>query len=158
MSDIESNRQALYCAGIDPDELIEGSACAALWANCYGNAEDESMDRVDLDTPTCQGLSFQIDGNELWTQKARDLVSEVIAWAADNLTDVRVFMYQTNRDAENVGHDFALSRAGHGTGLWDRGADDALSDRLHKAATVYGSGDLFATLDSDGDVTRIDTF
>ncbi len=44
---------------------------------------------------------------------------------------------------EQAGHDFWLTRNGHGAGFWDRGIG-VLGDRLSKAAKVYGSVDLMA--------------
>lgn len=41
-----------------------------------------------------------------------------------------------------AGHDFWLTRNGHGAGFWDRGLG-ALGDRLSAAAKVYGSCDLY---------------
>lgn len=43
----------------------------------------------------------------------------------------------TDRPEDHMGHDFWLSRNGHGTGFWDRGAGD-VGDKLHAAAKVYG--------------------
>ena len=43
---------------------------------------------------------------------------------------------------DRAGHDFWLTRNGHGAGFWDRGLG-ALGDRLSKAATIYGSVDLY---------------
>lgn len=43
--------------------------------------------------------------------------------------------------ARQVGHDFALTRNGHGAGFWDRGLGD-LGERLSDAARVYGSQGL----------------
>lgn len=41
-------------------------------------------------------------------------------------------------DAERCGHDFWLTRQGHGAGFWDRGLG-AVGDRLTAASKVYGS-------------------
>lgn len=41
-----------------------------------------------------------------------------------------------------AGHDFWLSRNGHGTGFWDEGLG-AVGDKLHAAAKVYGTHDLY---------------
>lgn len=40
-------------------------------------------------------------------------------------------------DIEQCGHDFWLTRNGHGAGFWDRGYDEA-GERLTKAAHSYG--------------------
>lgn len=51
--------------------------------------------------------------------------------------------------AQRAGHDFWLTRNGHGAGFWDRGLGD-LGERLSKAAKVYGSVDLY--LGDDGKI------
>lgn len=40
------------------------------------------------------------------------------------------------------GHNFCLSRNGHGTGFWDRGLGE-LGEELHSAAKVYGTQGLY---------------
>ncbi len=50
-------------------------------------------------------------------------------------------------DPEQSGHDFWLTRNGHGAGFWDRGLGE-LGERLSKASKVYGSVDLM--VGSDG--------
>ncbi len=52
-------------------------------------------------------------------------------------------------DAAQVGHDFTLTRNGHGTGIWDRGLGE-LGDRLADAMRAYGSFDLW--VDSEGKI------
>lgn len=50
------------------------------------------------------------------------------------------------RDAEHLGHDFWLSRNGHGTGFWDRKEleTNGIGDDLHKLAKKFGSVSLYA--------------
>ena len=43
---------------------------------------------------------------------------------------------------EQAGHDFWLTRNGHGAGFWDRGLGEA-GDRLTALAEAYGSSDLY---------------
>lgn len=50
---------------------------------------------------------------------------------------------------EQQGHDFWLTRNGHGAGFWDRGIG-AVGNRLSKAAKVYGGVDLY--IGDDGKV------
>lgn len=45
-------------------------------------------------------------------------------------------------DAGQAGHDFWLTRNGHGAGFWDRGLGD-LGDRLSAASKSYGESDLY---------------
>lgn len=45
-------------------------------------------------------------------------------------------------DAAQCGHDFWLTRNGHGAGFWDRGLED-IGDKLSDACKPYGSFDLY---------------
>jgi hypothetical protein len=45
-------------------------------------------------------------------------------------------------DAEMSGHDFWLTRNGHGAGYWDRGLGE-LGDKLSDATKTFGSCDLY---------------
>ena len=49
----------------------------------------------------------------------------------------------TGSSAEQTGHDFWLTRNGHGAGFWDRGYGKA-GDDLTDAAKVYGEVYLYA--------------
>lgn len=78
-----------------------------------------------------------------------DLLDFDPASRVDIQTDCQAF-YDANRELwadgwtdEQAGHDFALTRNGHGAGFWDRywGADDpraVAGDVLADAARVYG--------------------
>ncbi len=48
---------------------------------------------------------------------------------------------------EYFGHDFLLSRDGHGAGFWDRGLG-ALGERLHALAKPFGESGLYVGDDS----------
>lgn len=51
--------------------------------------------------------------------------------------------------AEHMGHDFWLTRNGHGAGFWDRGLAD-LGDRLSTLAKTFGECDAY--LGDDGTI------
>ena len=53
------------------------------------------------------------------------------------------YMTPDSYDLEQHGHDFALTRNGHGAGYWDRGLGK-VGDKLSKAADSYGDCDLYA--------------
>lgn len=42
-------------------------------------------------------------------------------------------------DDERNGHDFWLTRNGHGAGFWDRGYTDEVGDKLTEASKTYGT-------------------
>lgn len=45
-------------------------------------------------------------------------------------------------DYERAGHDFWLTRCGHGAGFWDRGLGE-IGDKLTDAAKSFGNVDLY---------------
>lgn len=53
------------------------------------------------------------------------------------------------RGEERAGHDFWLTRNGHGVGFWDRGLGE-LGDKLSTAAKVYRGVDLY--IGDDGQI------
>jgi len=54
-------------------------------------------------------------------------------------------------DPEQCGHDFWLTRNGHGAGFWDRGLEE-LGDKLSEACRPYGECYLY--VGDDGEVYR----
>lgn len=50
--------------------------------------------------------------------------------------------YVKHRGWDSLGHDFWLTRNGHGAGFWDRGLGP-LGQRLTDAAKVYGEANLY---------------
>lgn len=76
------------------------------------------------------------------------------------IADCEGFMYECEEadidlekdwGLEQAGHDFWLTRNGHGAGFWDRGKG-ALGDKLSEMAEVYGSvSAVIADFDVDGD-------
>jgi hypothetical protein len=48
----------------------------------------------------------------------------------------------SGQDSEQSGHDFWLTRNGHGAGFWDRGLGQ-IGQRLTEAAKSYGEYDLY---------------
>ena len=63
---------------------------------------------------------------------------------ADNRDELRGFMPWAEFPGQ-AGHDFSLTRDGHGAGFWDRGAGE-VGDSLAHAARVYGADFVAAEL------------
>ena len=106
--------------------LWSTSDCAAE-GNCNGNLDDTY--NVDDFTP------------EALAQAEADCA----AFCAANAADLAIVAEDGEDDAK-AGHDFWLTRNGHGAGFWDRyyGKDAALRAaymRLSDAAKVYGGVD-----------------
>jgi hypothetical protein len=110
----------------DLPEFVEAFLECALWSStdCDENGEgsplDENYDTGDFDEKLLAEL----------TKDCADFVES-------NLEDL------SELDAGQCGHDFWLTRNGHGTGFWDRGLGE-LGERLSKACKPYGGVDLVA--------------
>ena len=92
----------------------------------------------------------------LWSETAEDGTPLDADFALDDLTeaarntaegDCESFLEVAHADiaklpdwytAEQLGHDFLLTRNGHGVGFWDRGLGD-LGQQLTAAAQSYGT-------------------
>lgn len=67
-----------------------------------------------------------------WSDKATDEAqADVTAFVESNWDDVKAL------DPAQVGHDFCLTRNGHGAGFWDRGLGE-LGTRLTDACRPWG--------------------
>lgn len=88
---------------------------------------------------------------------ASDLAPEASASMRAELGDFLGLLERERIDfsavsAEQMGHDFWLTRNGHGAGFWDRGLGD-LGDTLTKWAHSHGSSDLYVGDDNKVYVT-----
>lgn len=120
-------------SGIEFQEFYDAYADAMLWANTYdedGIPADSSRAEVD--------------------PSARDQMEQ----DCDNFLDdsaVRLIRGAMRRNRAycfaDAGHDFALTRNGHGVGFWDRGLG-IVGEALTKIAKPYGEAHLW--VDSSG--------
>ena len=131
-------------AAADCQAFCDGAAMAAVWADCMTE---------DGEPAGLCGSEFSDDVNRL-VVRAGDVVDLLTVAAREALdTDASQFFYeqrpalqavaQSDRQPsyEELGHDFHLSRNGHGIGFWDRGYGQTGLD-LHKASKTYGSVSL----------------
>ena len=93
---------------------------AALWASTDDDGEpmDRNYDVRDIDKGS---LRDQKKECEAFVKKAGSLLDEI--------------------DDDQAGHDFWLTRNGHGTGFWDRGLGK-IGDKLSKIASGFGEASL----------------
>lgn len=112
-----------------------------IWTDEDSIKEGMSDNGEDPDTLELTRENFQAESLREIEIQSRDFVMA-------NWEDLQAYA-RFGRTADFAGHDFILSRNGHGTGFWDRGAGD-VGDRLHKAAKVYGDASLY--LGDDGKI------
>ena len=136
--------------------FLQGYRDAMLWANTleYG-ADGAEPDELG---PALDAVEYaeHIDA-EAWAQAEADcraFLESAVEWRILPVVDFDgsiAWPYQglDTSGAEQAGHDFALTRNGHGAGFWDRGLGE-VGDKLSKLAESYGECDWLL---QDGVVT-----
>lgn len=125
--------EAIESAYGDPDAMPEGFFTAfiecALWSST-DNADESGGAPLDD--------NYDID--DIAPETLAELRKDCVDFWESNLADLG------DLDDEQAGHDFWLTRNGHGAGFWDRGLG-AKGERLSKASKVYGGVDLMVCAD-----------
>lgn len=127
-------------SGAEQERIYTGFVEAMLWAEHYfdeqGNDRGAWQDHYDIEDIS----------NDAESQIKADIDGFVNLCEGQGI-DLHALDYRTERFA-NIGHDFYLTRQGHGVGFWDRGFGQ-VGEELTKWAKTYGSINLY---DSDGEV------
>ena len=80
-----------------------------------------------------------------------EAVDEALVDCATFLRDNRVFLQEASEKFgytyTQAGHDFWLTRNGHGAGFWDRGIEEA-GERLTEAARSYPEADVYIDVET----------
>ena len=74
---------------------------------------------------------------------AEDIAPETLATMAAECAAFEEANADDIDDDGQAGHDFWLTRNGHGTGFWDRDGDPATMERLTEASRKAGVVDLY---------------
>jgi hypothetical protein len=124
------------------ESFLRGYIACALWSS----TDDD-------------GEPLDANGRNAWDIADRTLAemrADCTAFIASNVVDLNAYAFTLGQQpgtvhdaAERAGHDFWLTRNGHGAGFWDRGLG-ALGERLTNAASGYRAIDLF--IGDDGKV------
>ena len=119
------------------DNFTHGYIVAALWSTndesteAGGEPLDKNYDAEDIASETLERIVA--DCEKFQRENAADLVL---------YRDMREYDPSQGTIDEYAGHDFWLTRNGHGVGFWDRGLDE-LGDRLSDAAHKFGETNLY---------------
>ena len=115
---------------------------AALWST-----NDESTPQGDKPLDANYGVE------DIAPETLDKIIADCAKFQKENATDL--FLYydtlvgdsiEVAEQVEYAGHDFWLSRNGHGSGFFDadwQGVDKEVCDRLQAASEVFGSFDLY---------------
>jgi len=140
------NCEHSWCEKCDP-------APAALCHWCHGRGHSIAplcFEKVLMAYETCAlWASTNDDGEPLDDYDLREdahvvMLLDVVDFVT-NCSDLDL----TEMDAEQFGHDFWLTRNGHGAGFWDRELGE-LGDILTERCKPYGTCDLY--VDDGGEV------
>jgi hypothetical protein len=120
------------------EPVLDGYIECALWSS-YDIDEHDNGVALDEDH----------GADDIASDSYGQMVEDVRYFIAANRDDFDAYIEQADHGAAGFGHDFWLTRNGHGAGFWDRGLGD-LGERLTKAAKVYGSVCLY--IGDDGQI------
>ena len=114
------------------NEFILGYVTCAIWASI---GDDE------------QPLDEKYDGDDIAPETRKAMEKDCEKFIAENeaaLGDYAEIIgsHPEYTESEKAGHEFWLTRNGHGAGFWDRGIGDT-GDTLTKASEGFGGVDLY---------------
>jgi hypothetical protein len=117
------------------DEFTKGYIVCALWSST-DNSRDDGGDPLDE--------NYDID--DIVPESLADIIETCKGFQQANAELLKQYV-KLGRPMDHAGHDFWLTRNGHGAGFWDRGFGE-VGDKLSAAADVYNGSDV--TVGDDG--------
>lgn len=136
---------------INADTVLDAYVECALWSSTGYNAEtgedtgpmDDNYGREDIAPEALASMREDIE-SFLFGRCQDDTVNDAARHAA------RIAWWATELGESQIGHDFWLTRNGHGAGFWDRfsaGTGYQVGRALTDAAESYGTCDLYVADD-----------
>lgn len=117
----------------DLDEFTRHYIIAALWAEndqsdpeTGGDPLDDNFDIEDI-VPECLAV----------------MIADCAKFQEENADDIATWEDGEYTAEEMGGHDFWLTRNGHGAGFWDGDWEKEVGARLTKACEAFGKVDLY---------------
>lgn len=120
----ESNAFTHDCPCQEFDTFLSSYIECLLWSS------------TDIDDEGNGSENFDGRNDELTPKALEEIEKDCRDFLEANIRDIALV-----GDVSQCGHDFCLTRNGHGAGFWDRGLGD-LGARLTKASKVYGTQGL----------------
>ena len=112
--------------GFDVKEVLDNYMVAALWSSDDMTTGEEMSSEFSIhDIDPASGESMRLD---------------VVKF----LTENKEMLKKSGLSDEQIGHDFWLTRNGHGAGFWDRGLDKEVGDALSDAARAFKDCNLYS--------------
>ena len=129
------------------EAFMRGYVEAILWVDTFVERPGEEIESDDV------RYWYQSPGR-WWQDTPVDLTDAADFW--DRFAYVILSLDYVSRGeewhrAELAGHDFALTRNGHGAGFWDRGLG-TVGDMLSDEAKAYGSHSVYIEVDENDNI------
>jgi hypothetical protein len=109
----------------DIDEFTKGYVECALWLM----TDDKGDDMDDFEGEIADSA---------WTT----IIADCTSFQLTNRALLDEAIDDFHRPESHLGHDFWLTRNGHGTGFWDRGSEDVW-EKLEEASKLYSESDIY---------------
>ena len=121
---------------VDIDHVMAGYTECAIWSSLdYSNLGPDDDDSDNEPRP----MDENYGPDDIADETLATMREECLQFITANRKDLAA----SGLDASQIGHDFWLTRNGHGAGFWDRGLGD-IGTRLSDTAKVWGTVDLYA--------------
>jgi hypothetical protein len=135
----------------DTDSIMGGYVDCALWSESIGEdfvAQWHAEREPDSDAPAPDVSleSFGFTADDVDSEAMDAMREDVEAFISDPAIRNALRFWVDTFGETQVGHDFWLTRNGHGAGFWDRFSDgegEAYGRALTEAAKPYGSTNLY---------------
>lgn len=115
------------------NEFIIGYTECALW--CSTGMDDD-----------CEYLDEKYDSDDIAPEALKEMEADCAKFITENETALGDYAEKigTNEytESEKAGHDFWLTRNGHGAGFWDRDIGE-VGDKLTEASEGFGEVGLY---------------
>lgn len=126
---------------IDVQKFLQGYIDAALWSTTDCR-DEEGNDTYSLDD----------EFSDVSDKCRAAMLSDCNDFIADHGEKLEAFKDATGRDDSDMGHDFWLTRSGHGAGFWDRLSRGAngyeIGEQLTDACKDYGTFELYGDFEA----------
>ena len=113
----------------DFNDFFNGYVECALWSS-NDNADESGGEPLDAN----------YSKDDIEKKSLARMKKDCVAFMRENRALLKKFLDE-GRDWGQAGHDFWLTRNGHGAGFWARGS--SVGDALSKKCKPYGSCDLY---------------
>ena len=130
------------------NDMVRGYVECALWAGQdWSLVDDEDEDAPDNPVPWDDNYGAE-DLSDGAMRTIRDTCRDFVEYVEENIGEDALDTWVSYGESwERIGHDFYLTRNGHGAGFWDRWSDggerETMGNGLADAARTWGESDFY---------------